>query len=94
MDEEADAGHHRQHGEREAVERQRDADIEVADMHPGPERLGKRRTPLVKEIDADPGGDQRRQANRADAHGRRQIFRPAAARERQQRKADQRQQYG
>ena len=94
MDQEADAGDHGEHGQREAVQHQVEADVKITDRHPGPQRYAERLTPVVKEVDTRIRCHQRGQANRAHADGRRQILRPAAARKRQQYEANQRKNNG
>ena len=69
MDQEADAGDHGEHGQREAVQHQVEANVEVADRHPGPQRYAERLFAVGKEVDADKRRHQRRQAYRAHPHG-------------------------
>ena len=69
MDQEADAGHHGQHGQRETVQHQVEADVEVAHRHPGPQRHADRLFAVGEEVNADKRRDQRRQAYRAYPHG-------------------------
>ncbi|MNH33758.1 hypothetical protein D3C79_943000 [compost metagenome] len=93
MDEETDAGNHRQHGQRQAVQRQRHADIEVADGHPVPQALLKQLHAggfLGEEVHRHMHRNQRSQANRAYPDGRRDVFRPAATGKCQQQEPDQR----
>ena len=69
MDQEADAGDHGEHGQREAVQHQVEADVEIADRHPGPQRYAERLFAVGKEVNADKRRHQRRQAYRAHPHG-------------------------
>lgn len=93
VDEEADAGDHRQHGQRQAVQHQGHADIEVADGHPGPQALLEQLHAggfLGEEIHRHIHRDQRSQADRAHADGSRRVLRPTAAGKCQQQEPDQR----
>ncbi|MNT77983.1 hypothetical protein D3C72_2171670 [compost metagenome] len=94
MDQEANTGNHGEHGQGETIQYQAETDVEIADRHPGPQRQAERLLAVVKEVDTRVSGDQRSQADRADAHGGRQIFRPATTGESQQHKADQRENNG
>ena len=94
MDQEADAGDHGEHGQRETVQHQVEADVEVTHRHPGPQRHAERLASIVKEVDTRIRCHQRSQTDRAHAHGRRQILGPAAARKRQQHEANQRKNNG
>ncbi|MNE46796.1 hypothetical protein D3C80_1411560 [compost metagenome] len=93
MDEEAHAGDHGQHGQRQAVQRQSHADIKVTDGHPVPQALLKQlhaRRFLGEEIHRHMHRDQRSQADRAYANGCRDVLRPAASGKGQQQEPDQR----
>lgn len=94
MDQEADAGHHGEHGQGETIQHQVETDVEITDRHRGPQRHAERLTPVVKEVDTRIRCHQRSQANRAHADGCRQILRPAATRKRQQHEANQRKNNG
>lgn len=87
MDEEADAGDHRQHRQRQAVEAERNGYLEITHRHPVPQRLGIHRRTVaagVEKIQRHPEGGQCRQPDAADADRRGKVFRPAAAGKRQQ----------
>ncbi len=88
VDQETYARYDGQHGQRQAVEHQVEADIKIAHRHPGPQRLNKRLAAVVEEINARNGGHQRRQADRANPHRGGQVLRPASARKCQQYKAN------
>ncbi len=94
MDQEADAGNYGEHGQRQTIQHQVETDVEVTDRHPVPQRYAVGLTSIVKEVDTRIRCDQRSQADRANAHGGRQILRPAAARKRQQHEANQRKNNG
>ena len=94
VDQEADAGDHGEHGQRQTIQHQVETDVEVTDRHPVPQRYAVGLTSIVKEVDTRIRCDQRSQADRANAHGGRQILRPAAARKRQQHEANQRKNNG
>ena len=82
MDEEADAGDHRQHGQRQAVQHRGHADIEVADGHPVHRLLLEQLHAggfLGEEIHRHIHRDQRSRADRAHADGSRRVLRPTAA---------------
>lgn len=74
MDQEADTGDHRQHGQRQTVQNRAETNVEVTDRHPRPQRLAERLFAVREEIDTDKGSDQRRQTDGADAHGCGEIF--------------------
>ena len=69
MDQETDAGDHGQHGQRETVQHQVEANIEVAHRHPGPQRNADRLFAVGKEVDANKRRRQRRQTDRTHPHG-------------------------
>ena len=94
MDQEADAGNYGEHGQRQAVQHQVEADVEITDRHPGPQRHAERLTSVVKEVDTRIRRHQRSQAYRAHPNGGGKIFRPASAGEGQQHKANQWQKNG
>ncbi len=88
VDQETDPGHHREHGQRQAVQHQVETDIEITDGHPRPQRLAERLLTVSEEVDACVRRHQRGQTNRANPHGGGEVFRPAPAREGQQDKAN------
>lgn len=53
MDQEANAGHHREHGQRQTIQHQTKADVEVANRHPRPQWLGKTLMTVIDEIQSD-----------------------------------------
>ncbi len=55
---------------REAVDDQRDARREVADLHPGPQRLRDRHLAAVEEVERHQQRDDRRAADRSRADDR------------------------
>ncbi len=61
MDQEADAGNYGEHGQRQAVQHQVEADVEITDRHPGPQRHADRLFAVSEKVDANVRGDQRRQ---------------------------------
>ena len=63
VDQEANAGDHGEHGQREAVQHQVEADVEITDRHPGPQRHAERLTSVVKEVDPRIRCDQRSQTD-------------------------------
>src|SRR5690606_12161146 len=73
VDQEADAGDHGEHGQRQTIQHQVETDVEVTDRHPVPQRYAVGLTSIVKEVDTRIRCDQRSQADRANAHGGRQI---------------------
>jgi len=83
MDQEANAGYYREHGQRQAVQHKVETDIEITDRHPRPQRLNKRLLAVVEELNTNQRRDQRRETNRAHANGGGEILRPAATGESQ-----------
>ena len=63
MDQEANAGHHGKHGQRETVQHQVKTDVEITHRHPGPQRYADRLFAVSEEVDAGKRGHQRRQAD-------------------------------
>ena len=94
VDQEADAGHHGKHGQRQAIQHQVEADVEITDRHPVPQRYADRLFAVSEKVDANVRGDQRRQAYRPHANGSGKVFRPAPAGKGQQHKANQWQKNG
>ena len=94
VDQEADAGYHGEHGQRQAIQHQVEADVEITDRHPVPQRYADRLFAVSEKVDADVRRHQRRQAYRAHPNGGGKIFRPASAGEGQQHKANQWQKNG
>ena len=73
VNEETDPGHHPQHGQRQAIQCQREAWGKVAHRHPLPQALDID-APLgrvAQKVDADPQGGEGRQANGAHPDQRR-----------------------
>lgn len=89
MNKETHTSDHREHGQRQAVQHQVKTDVKVAYRHPRPQRLAVCLLTVSEEVNADKGSYQRRQAHRANAHDRRDVFRPAPTGERQQDEANQ-----
>ena len=96
MDQEAHASHHAEHGQRQAIEMKADRDAEVGHIQPLPQMLGEHAALGRGDIELpdDPGGEERRQAHRADANGGGEVFGNPPAGKGQQQVADQRENKG
>ena len=93
MDQEADAGNYGEHGQRQAVQHRVEADVEITDRHPGPQRHADRLFAVSEKVDTNVRGDQRRRLPSPCQRWRKDF--PTSARgEGQQHKANQWQKNG
>ena len=58
MDQETHPGNHREHGQRQAIQYQIEADIEITNRHPVPQRYADRLLTIGEEINANKNGCQ------------------------------------
>ncbi len=74
MNEETNTGHDRQHGQRQTIQRQIHLHVEVADMHPGPERLRVGLLTVGEEVKTDHRRGQGRQTHGSHTNRGRQVL--------------------